>query len=197
MKKAKAHDTRYVVCQGHRVYFLKPKPEDFEPLRVARALANENRYAGNYGPYSVGQHSVLVSLGVELLGGTPRQSLAGLVHDAGEMVTGDIPSPLKAEAAGLGYIDALLNLAIEARYGVDLDDKIVAQADKMVLAAEVRMLVPQSEQQLFNVNTQFMREFQPGWAQVLPWTYAEVVGNFMDRYELLLEELTGESHERN
>lgn len=195
--KVKPSDKFVVLNGGHKVHFLKPKPADFEPLRVAKALAQEHRYAGNYGPYSVGQHSVLVSLGVESLGGSPRQALAGLVHDASEVVTGDLPNPLKSEIAGFRYIEALLNTAVEARYGVDLDDKIVAEADKMVLAAEVRMLVPQSDQHLFNVDPLFMYEMQPGWVQILPWTYNEVVGNFMDRHDLLLSELTGEKYERN
>lgn len=188
-----------MVFGGHKLYFLEPVPEDYEPFRVANALANEARFAGNYGDgYSVCQHSVLVSMTIEALGGTPRQGLAGLVHDASEMVTGDLPSPLKAHLTGFPYLEALQNTAIEARYGVDLDDALVKTADKVVLAAEVRMLVPGPEQGLFNVDTEFMRANQPSWQSVLPWPRNEVVGGFMDRLESILAEI-GEStpDERN
>ncbi len=195
--KVPPNDNRYVVLNGRRVYFLRPQPADFEPLAVAKALSQERRFAGNYGDYTVGQHSVLVSLGVEALGGSPRQALAGLVHDASEIVTGDLPSPLKVEAKGFVYIEALLNTAIEARYQVYLDDPLVKEADEMVLAAEVRMLVPAPEQHLFNVNPEFMRDMQPGWQQVLPWTTNEVVSIFMDRLEYLQDELAGVKYERN
>lgn len=187
--KHKVNTDYVVISGGHRVYFMAPKPSDFEPLRVARALAQERRFAGNYGDYTVGQHSVLVSQAIEQAGGNPRQALAGLVHDASEVVTGDLPSPVKAQAAGFQYIEALLNTAIEARYGVYLDDELVKRCDKLVLAAEVRMLVPGAEQKLFNVDVNFCRDEQPGWLQVMPWTHNEVIAHFMDRMEQLLVEL--------
>lgn len=189
----------YIVCWGgHKLFFLEPKPNDYSIVRVAHALAQERRFAGNYGNgYSVAQHSVLVSLGVELLGGSSRQSLAGLVHDASEMLTGDLPSPLKAHLSGFNHIEALQNKAIEEKYGVNLEDPLVKEVDKMVLSAEVRMLVPQREQRLFDVDPKYHLNEQPGWTQVLPWTYNEAVGQFLDRYEFLAGELKGEKYERN
>jgi 5'-deoxynucleotidase YfbR-like HD superfamily hydrolase len=178
-----------VVHGGHKVYFLEPKPSDYDPLRVAKALANENRFAGSYGPYSVTQHQVLVSLAVEALGGTPRQQLAGLVHDAAEMVTGDIPSPLKKYFMGYNYIEALQNTAIEARYKVYLDDPIVRDADKLLFAAEVRMLVPKAQQSAFDIDPKYRLEVQPGWANVMPWDYHESVSGWMDRFDALTESI--------
>lgn len=181
-----------VVWGGHKLYFLEPKPTDYDPIRVANALAREVRFAGNYGgTYCVAQHSVLVSQAVEQAGGNARQALAGLVHDAAEIVTGDLPSPLKKYMSGYAYLEALQNTAIEARYGVDLDDELVKRCDRMVLSAEVRMLVPVPDQHLFAVDTEYFRDEQPGWLQILPWTHSEVIAHFMDRYDQLWEELSG------
>lgn len=191
-----------VVDGGRRIYFLRPTPQDYDPLVVARVLAREPRFAGNfayYGTYSVGQHSVLVSLCVEALGGNARQQLGGLVHDASEIVTGDLPSPVKREANGFQYIEALQNTAIEARYNVYLDDDLIRTADKIVLAGEVRMLVPKDQQEQFDVDPNWNRDHQPNWLNCLPWSTNEAIANFMDRYELLSDELeeTGVGSERN
>lgn len=182
-----------VVWGGHKLYFLDPRPSDYEPVRVANALANEARFAGNYGPgYSVCQHSVLVSMCVEVLGGNNRQQLAGLVHDAFEIVTGDVPSPLKRHFNGFKKLEAINNAAIEARYNVYLDDPIVHEADKLVLAAEVRMLVPEGEQHLFAVDPKYRVKDHPGWLNVLPWSRQEAVANFLDKHDYLQAELADE-----
>src|SRR5688572_24187363 len=81
--------------QGRLISLLDPDPDAFQPEDVARGLSHENRYAGNYGPYSVAQHSVLVARVVEAKGGYPPQILAAIHHDDAEVVTGDIPTPIK------------------------------------------------------------------------------------------------------
>lgn len=57
---------------------------------IAKSLSRINRYTGHSLPYSVAQHSVLVS---ELC--PPQFAFQGLMHDAHEVITGDVSSPLK------------------------------------------------------------------------------------------------------
>lgn len=59
---------------------------------IAHSLSMQNRFNGHtVQPYSVAQHSILVSHVV-----TPYNALWGLLHDGAEAYTGDIIRPIKA-----------------------------------------------------------------------------------------------------
>ena len=61
----------YMKLRGNRrMYLDRPDPLVFDPRLDAEALSAENRYAGQYGPYSVAQHSVLVVETIVRLGGS-------------------------------------------------------------------------------------------------------------------------------
>lgn len=63
---------------------------------IAHALAQINRFTGHCTrPYSVAEHSLLVSDLAERAGATPIVQLAALMHDAHEAYTGDVSSPVK------------------------------------------------------------------------------------------------------
>lgn len=63
---------------------------------IAHALAQINRFTGHCSrPYSVAEHSLLVSDLAERAGATPIVQLAALMHDAHEAYTGDVSSPVK------------------------------------------------------------------------------------------------------
>jgi hypothetical protein len=68
---------------------------------VAVALASIHRFNGGFGPSSVASHSLRVSGNLP-----PPLQLAGLVHDIGEVVTGDVPKPLKALAPELRALES-------------------------------------------------------------------------------------------
>lgn len=92
--------------------------------------------------YSVAQHSVLVAQLVP-----ERLRLAALLHDAAEMATGDIVSPMKALFPEFKVIERRLEEAIYAKFGVranDRDHKIIKTADLIALATEKRDLMPNS-----------------------------------------------------
>lgn len=57
--------------------------------QAATSLAGQTRFNG-YIPYTVAQHSVLVSYMV-----APHLALAGLLHDVGEMIIGDLVAPIR------------------------------------------------------------------------------------------------------
>lgn len=171
--------------QGRRLYLFNPKPEDFDPEDTARALSNEHRYAGNYGPYSVAQHSVLVARVVEKAGGYPPQVLAAVHHDDTEMITGDLPQPVKAalrlESSAFDRLEERLEAALEARYHIDISDPIVKWADKVVFYWEVHRLIPEDARWMYSGwpnNGGLMLPYQ--W--FIPWAPAEAFARYMDTH---------------
>lgn len=128
--------------RGRVINFLNPDPSDFQPEEIARSLSLENRYAGNYGPYSVAQHACLVSGVVAAMGGDARQQLGALHHDDTEAVTGDLPKPIKQLCADFAEIERRLSRAVDLRFMVDTGEEIIKTADRAVFACEVDKLVP-------------------------------------------------------
>lgn len=75
---------------------LKPHVDQVKTTDIAHALSNVCRFNGHCAwHYSVGQHSLLVAVIVEQLGGTRDEVLAGLMHDAAEAYITDLTRPLK------------------------------------------------------------------------------------------------------
>ena len=82
-----------------------PRPDQIDLLDIAVGLSRVNRFVGHTAfPFSVAQHSFLVSSlvdaldfpehpGIKML---TRYRLLGLLHDADEAYTSDIPSPVKS-----------------------------------------------------------------------------------------------------
>ena len=69
------------------------------PVRIsdiAHQLSMINRFHGATSrPYSVAEHSLLVSRIIQVQGHSPSVQLAGLMHDAHEIYTQDLASPAK------------------------------------------------------------------------------------------------------
>lgn len=113
-------------------------------LDIARGLSKINRFAGaTKFPYSVAQHSLLVSDIVADLGGSARQQLAGLLHDAHEIVLSDVPTPAKLLIGEKRFADVekALDRRIFDGLGLidgDLDFTNVRHADMIACATEVR-----------------------------------------------------------
>lgn len=129
---------------GRRLWIEDPRPEEIDPGDIAAGLAGIprfNRMTGPPVPYSVAQHSVLVSHAV------PREyALHGLLHDAQEYVAHDLTSPLK-KVIGEKYerVEARLKAAVAARFGLEWTteaSRAVKRADNALLATEVRDVTP-------------------------------------------------------
>lgn len=81
---------------GKELNFLEPSPDSFEWTDVAYGLAGVHRFAAQLPVrVNVAAHCVFVSRHLEYEGYGPLMSLVGLLHDAEEAFTGDIPAPLK------------------------------------------------------------------------------------------------------
>jgi hypothetical protein len=82
---------------GRKIDVLNPDPKDISIEDIAWGLSRIPRFCGAtipFVPYSVAQHSIQVMKECEVTG---RLDMAfhGLMHDAAEAYTGDIPSPIK------------------------------------------------------------------------------------------------------
>jgi 5'-deoxynucleotidase YfbR-like HD superfamily hydrolase len=183
---------------GHLVYLLDPRPEDFDPVRTARTLAHEHRYVGNFGPYSVAQHAVNVAETVESLlwdftgddeddKRVCRRALAGLHHDDVEYITGDLPQPVKSLFPEFKAFERSFEPAIERRYAIDLNDEIIKEADRIVFCAEIRVLVPAHAQSAYAPygDPAYRIGLQPQWREIVPWSADEAFARYMETHDRL------------
>lgn len=120
-----------------------PNPAAFNVENLARQLSRLPRFAGATGPfYSVAQHCVIASQVAD----PPHLRLPVLLHDAHEIVTGDIPRPVKRLlGAALADLERALDAAVARHWGMCpslFADPGVAAVDARMFATEVRDLMP-------------------------------------------------------
>ncbi len=175
-------------ARGRAVYYLNPKPDDFDLVETATALARITRFVGQCkldfeGSYSVAQHSVLVS---ELCSEYPK---AALLHDAHEQYAGDLPTPFKVTMeqvcpgfkAGLRRVTDLLDEALAEKFGIDVRDlhaQAVKIADLRALATEKRDVMAPPPQPWIDLP-------EPDSRTIQPMTWYEARDAFIARYNQL------------
>lgn len=115
------------------------REEDVRLPDICHALSIINRFTGHTTrPYSVAQHSVMVSRIVE-----PRHALWGLLHDASEAYIGDVSTPLKMMMPNYRDLEETIQRAIAKKFGMKWPmPHEVKEADLRALMAEKRDLVP-------------------------------------------------------
>ncbi len=156
---------------GRKFHIFTPESYDYDLDEIARALGHVCRWAGHtYRHYSVAEHSIFVAwealnryclangrINVQHFrkyAGAVRIYLAGLVHDAAEAFTGDIPRPFKAamfiQIPGEGMVsmvdyEARIFQAIchQLRLPILTPDELafVKAADDAMLVPEARSLL--------------------------------------------------------
>src|SRR5665213_2810582 len=83
---------------GKLVDVFDLQPGDISIDMVAKCIAATPRFRGQtFRRWSVAQHCMLVEHILALIGVSPELRLAGLLHDAAEVILGDIPTPVKAK----------------------------------------------------------------------------------------------------
>ncbi len=115
---------------------------------IAHALAQINRLNGHAcRPYSVAEHSMLVSDIARAEGASPVQRLAALLHDAHDAYTGDVASPIKW-ALGQAWADfehaqeAAVHTALGVRSAMVAHRTSIKRWDLIALATERECLLP-------------------------------------------------------
>lgn len=183
---------------GISIDLWHPSPKAFDPVHTARTLSHINRFAGNYGTYSVAQHAFMVSRLVGSLGGTVNEQLSALHHDDAEMVTNDIPSPVKSLAPGLIDLEKRLNRAIDMRYGIDVCAPIVKRADRLILGAEIAMIVPAHDRWIYaEALAEISQDEKYGkilykYADFIPWDPDVAAARYIDLHNVLFRAETDE-----
>lgn len=130
------HGDFIITYTGKRFYPLDPRSEDIDIIDIAHALSMLNRFTGHTNfPYSVAQHSVIVSYAV-----APGDALGGLLHDASEAYVNDLARPLKQYLYDYQGMEASILDVIEAKYGVDTRHPSIKVADTRALVTEAAVL---------------------------------------------------------
>jgi hypothetical protein len=86
----------YIVTHtGKRFHVLQPSSREIKIKDISFALSNLCRFTGHIEFYSVAEHSILVQRIIKYHGGSVREQLWGLLHDAAEAYISDLNSPVK------------------------------------------------------------------------------------------------------
>jgi hypothetical protein len=180
-------DTNPELCMGIRggilVDLLDPSPSVFRPESIARSLAFINRFAGNYGAYSVAQHAFLVATMAKALKASPFQQFAALHHDDVEAITNDIPSPIKRAVPEFYILENRLNAALEARYAISITDGVIKVSDEQVFANEVMRLVPAEHRWMYAPYPDV--EIILPYSMLYPWGPEKAYAKYMDLHDKL------------
>jgi hypothetical protein len=175
-----------MTASGRAFYPLEPRVHDVSIADIAHALAAVNRFNGHTStPYSVAQHSVLVSRQLDDYGAAI--ALVGLLHDASEAYLGDIPRPLKKAPAFAPYREAEARLQAVIWSYFTLTD-VAGQADVQALIKQVdRRMLRTEQQQLMPpaAHGEDRADVLPFKINCGPWPFMKAQTLFLERYRQL------------
>ncbi|MCV2423380.1 hypothetical protein LNV47_22590 [Paucibacter sp. DJ4R-1] len=125
-----------LLANGQSLALRAPDYADLDIASVAHALAQINRFTGHAcRPYSVAEHSLLVSEIIAQAGGGILAQLAGLMHDAHEIICGDCTSPMKAEMRQLAAAQAFVSTELPHARTFSQFDRVERAAEAAVRTA--------------------------------------------------------------
>ena len=156
---------------GRKIWPLDPRPGDFDIFDIAHHLATVNRFNGAARePYSVGQHSVLISRKLP-----PGLRLAGLLHDAPEYILADLIRPVKHDPALASYrdVEECMLRAMAAQFG------FACPLDPMIKRVETRMLVTELRDLLVDPPGPWKVQADPYPEVLKPWGWRKARREFL------------------
>jgi len=166
-----------LTVSGRYFDFIYPDKSVFSIETIAHALAHICRFTGHTRRfYSVAQHSTLVSLIVP-----EEDAMAGLLHDAPEAFIGDVATPLKNLLADYQAIEERVERVVLSRFGVYSLPESVKTADRVLLATELRDLMPEHDD-VWPV----IADVEPLLTRIVPLDPDDAMVAFLNRYEAIL-----------
>jgi len=145
-------DVTLETVTGNLVDVTNPDPSTINIEDIAWGLSRMSRFCGHtitVIPYSVAQHSVFVANEVEESGGNNHLTLLALLHDAAEVYTGDLPSPIKRIPELRPHIKALeaklmgaVYTALQIASPTEDEEKIIKGADRIAQKIEANAFMP-------------------------------------------------------
>ncbi len=167
--------------------FSNPSSLEVDIRDIARALSRIPRFTGHSRdpvPYSVAQHSILVS--EQTIDST--LALHALLHDAHEAYTGDVVRPFKMEIAlrvGIDIVSLISDEIQEQIYkalGIPLPSKAMASEIKEI---DMRMLRTEMEQ--IHPHGDFEKTLPEAYVnfRIVPLHYEMAEKLFLERYRRL------------
>jgi len=147
---------------------------DVDIRDIAHALSLVNRFTGHTKyPYSVAQHSVMVSRMVQ-----PEHAMWGLLHDASEAYLGDVARPLKMLLPEYKALEQRVQSVIAIVFGLEWPmPAAVHAADNRALLAEKRDLIS------VDVDWGINCEGDVKCGPINPLSWSEAKELFEQRYE--------------
>ena len=148
------------------------REDDVRLPDISHALAIINRFTGHSRcPYSVAQHSVMVSKIIE-----PEHARWGLLHDASEAYLGDVATPLKNMLPEYRALEEHIQRTIARRFGLVWPMPVeVKRADVRALMAEKR--------DLLTVDHDWGIDVEPMAGPILPYCWQQAKQLFEERYK--------------
>lgn len=165
---------------GLRYDLAVPNPEVLSIRDVARGLSYLNRFTGHAGLYSVAQHCVLGTRVLRDEGYTKGIQRAFLLHDAHEIVTGDVASPIKIalrdvfRGSAWERFERTHRIAFARRFGIPSNvPRAVSSTDLRMLVTEARQLLPPPPQP-WNIPAEPIEGLR-----IVPWTPDRACAEYM------------------
>jgi 5'-deoxynucleotidase YfbR-like HD superfamily hydrolase len=151
------------------------KEEDVRLPDISHALSILNRFTGHSKcPYSVAQHSVMVSRLVD-----DKHALWGLMHDASEAYLGDVATPLKNILPGYRELEEHVQKTIARVFALPWPmPPEVKHADLRALMGEKRDLI--------GSDASWGIDVEPACGPINPYCWTQAKELFEARYKELV-----------
>ena len=164
------------IAKGKTFDFLNPDLSNIEVEDLVVSLAKQNRYTGytKY-PYSVAQHSVLMSENCEEIYAYPC-----LMHDLHEGLISDMAKPLKDLLPGFKKMEEKIEKLVHKRFNLVIPEKVYWY--------DIRLLMDEKKQLMEKCEKSWNILNKPLGVKITEWSWKEAYFRFMERYEELKPE---------